>query len=170
MNGSLSGPDAMKSPFLSPTQVHQLRAQIMAYRLLARNQPVPQNIGMAAQGKRTDLPNVPLQPEHQQIYPPQGGQNFQRPPGPPTAPLGPMSSPIRPQGYPTQQPITSSSGVQQSPSSAMGPPQSTGAPLLASTASPLPGTIPLSAPRPPQAQVKTEIYYYSRNKHLYLLC
>lgn len=123
----------------------------MAYRLLARNQPVPQNIGMAAQGKRTDLPNAP-QPDHQQLYPPQGAQNFQRPPTP-GAPLVPMQSQIRPQGpgYPAQQPITSSSSIQQS--SAMGPPLSTGAPTQGSTASPVPGTIPSSAPRPPQTQV-----------------
>ena len=168
MNGSLSGPDgpnAMKSSFLSPSQAYQLRAQIAAYRLLARNQPVPANLGMAAQGKRTDLPNVSSQSEHQQLYLPQGGQNFQRPPGTPAAPLGPIPSPIRPQGYPTQQPITPSSGVQQPPSSAMGPPQSTGAPLLGSTASPLAGS--LSAPRPPQVQVNTNIYSYSR-KNMYI--
>lgn len=170
MNGSLSGQEganAIKSPFLSPTQVYQLRAQIVAYRLLARNQPVPHNVGMAAQGKRTDLPNVASQPEHQQLYPSQVSQNFQRQPGAPAAPLVPMSSPIRSQGYPTQQLITSSSNVQQPPSSTMGPPQSTGAPLLGSTTNTLSGTVPLSAPRP---QVKTGIYVCYRTKVYIYLC
>ena len=38
----------MKSSFLSPTQVQQQRKQIMAYRLLARYQPVRPHVGMAA--------------------------------------------------------------------------------------------------------------------------
>ena len=162
MNGSFSGPEgpnSMKPSFLSPAQSYQLRAQIMAYRLLSRNQPVPASVGMAAQGKRTDLPNVASQPEH-------GGQNVQRLPGNPVAgSIGPTPTPIRPQGYPTQQPITSS--VQQSPSSAMGPPQSTGSPLIGSTASPLSAIIPSSAPRPPQAQVKSHFYYFIRKKSIY---
>jgi hypothetical protein len=33
-------------------QLSQLRAQIMAYKLLSRNQPIPDNIRMAVEGKR----------------------------------------------------------------------------------------------------------------------
>ena len=36
------------------TQMLQLRAQIMAYRILARNQPLPPQIAMAVQGKRPE--------------------------------------------------------------------------------------------------------------------
>ena len=35
-------------------QLLQLRAQIMAYRILARNQPLPQQIAMAVQGKKPE--------------------------------------------------------------------------------------------------------------------
>lgn len=154
----------MKSSFLSPTQVHQLRAQIMAYRLLARNQPVPSNIGMAAQGKRSDLPSLQAQPnsgpqldqQQQQMYVPsssQPGQPFQRPSAPsvPSAPMQPSN--IRPMGpnYPSQQPVAPSPGGQQPQLPPMGPPPSAGTPTSGSTASPVPGTIP--TPRPPQPQV-----------------
>ena len=74
----------MRSSFLSPTQIQQLRAQIMAYRFLARNQPVPQNIGLAVQGKRPEALQLQQQPpsgqSEQQLHPP-ANQPFQRPPG-----------------------------------------------------------------------------------------
>ena len=37
---------------MTPVQMQQLRAQILAYRYLARNQPLPENIRLAAEGKR----------------------------------------------------------------------------------------------------------------------
>lgn len=46
----------------SSNQLNQLRAQIMAYRMLARNQPLPQNIIMAIQGKRVDMPPIGMPP------------------------------------------------------------------------------------------------------------
>lgn len=156
----------MKSSFLTPTQVHQLRAQIMAYRLLARNQPLPPNIGMAAQGKRADLPplqsqsNTPPQSDQQQqqIYPspaPQPGQLFQRPPAPVSLPSPIQPSNLRTIGptYPSQPQVVPSPTVQQSQLPPMGPPPSTpsGTQAPGSTASPVPGTIP--TPRPPQPQV-----------------
>ena len=162
LNGSSSGPEganSMKSSFLSPTQVQQLRAQIMAYRLLARNQPVPPHVGMAAQGKRTDLPPQPnagpqgdQQQQQQQMYgpPSQPGQPFQRPPAPAAPPSSMQPSNIRPVGptYPPQQPgAPPSSGQQpQQQLPSMGPPPSAGAPTPGTTASPVPGTIP--TPRP----------------------
>ena len=158
----------MKSSFLSPTQIHQLRAQIMAYRLLARNQPVPQTIGLAAQGKRSDLPQPqpqqqpPSGPAEQQLYPPTN-QTFQRP----TAPAGPggpgaMQPSIRPPGpgYPQQQPTQPSAsmpGVQQAPSPNMGPPPPA-TPSAGLTASPVPGTIP--TPRPSQPQVRWDCFVF----------
>jgi SWI/SNF-related matrix-associated actin-dependent regulator of chromatin subfamily A protein 2/4 len=54
----------------SPMQMSQLRAQIMAYRLLARNQPLSQQMVNAVQGKRPDgtpqcptPPSSPFQPQ-----------------------------------------------------------------------------------------------------------
>ena len=58
------------SGILSPSHMYQLRAQVMAYRYIFRNQPVPSHISMIAQGKRFDsdpnraninqnLPNAP---------------------------------------------------------------------------------------------------------------
>lgn len=35
-------------------QLHQLRAQIMAYRMLARNQPLSNELTLAIQGKKFD--------------------------------------------------------------------------------------------------------------------
>uniref|UniRef100_A0A4W3HVD4 SWI/SNF related, matrix associated, actin dependent regulator of chromatin, subfamily a, member 2 n=1 Tax=Callorhinchus milii TaxID=7868 RepID=A0A4W3HVD4_CALMI len=47
------------SPF-NPVQLHQLRAQILAYKMLARGQPLPDNLQLAVQGKRS-LPSMPQQ-------------------------------------------------------------------------------------------------------------
>ena len=48
--------DGMKpSPFTSP-QLQQLRAQIMAYKMLARNQPLSEHIRLAVEGKRPFAP------------------------------------------------------------------------------------------------------------------
>uniref|UniRef100_T1ITD1 Very low-density lipoprotein receptor n=1 Tax=Strigamia maritima TaxID=126957 RepID=T1ITD1_STRMM len=72
-----------KQTVFNPVQVQQLRAQIMAYRLLSRNQPIPENLNLALQGKRISPPitNIP--------YPrPQGAPSplqphIMRPPGAP---------------------------------------------------------------------------------------
>lgn len=47
-------PRQLPAPAITMTsmQMQQLRAQIMAYRYLARNQPLPENIRLAAEGKR----------------------------------------------------------------------------------------------------------------------
>lgn len=42
-------------------QLHQLRAQIMAYKMLARNQGLPEHLQMAVQGKRP-MPGMQQQP------------------------------------------------------------------------------------------------------------
>ena len=44
--------DSLRSTTFSPTQLHQLRAQIMAYKLLSRSQPIPDSIKLAVEGKR----------------------------------------------------------------------------------------------------------------------
>ncbi|XP_042174648.1 transcription activator BRG1 isoform X2 [Oncorhynchus tshawytscha] len=45
------GPGGGPTPF-NQNQLHQLRAQIMAYKMLARGQPLPDHLQMAVQGKR----------------------------------------------------------------------------------------------------------------------
>lgn len=55
----MSQPSRGPSPF-SPVQLHQLRAQILAYKMLARGQPLPENLQLAVQGKRT-LPGIQQQ-------------------------------------------------------------------------------------------------------------
>lgn len=84
---------------LSPQQINQLRAQIMAYRCIARNQPIPENISMALQGKRP-IPFTPPPPPHMlqmcpppQSMPPSNHLSGWRPPAPTT----PDNSHQRPQ-------------------------------------------------------------------------
>jgi len=49
----------MRNPNFVPSQLHQLRAQIMAYKLLARNQPLPEQLRVSVEGKRTFQPQMP---------------------------------------------------------------------------------------------------------------
>ncbi|XP_068912003.1 ATP-dependent helicase brm isoform X4 [Tenebrio molitor] len=99
----------------SPMQMSQLRAQIMAYRLLARNQPLSQQMVNAVQGKRPDgTPQCPTPPSSP--FQPQGVLGQPQPqvqiqgvkPGPPGGPQQNATG-IRP-GGPTQQ---NQSGPQQ---------------------------------------------------------
>ena len=56
----MAGPPGSQGPMaggprqsgFNATQLHQLRAQIMAYKLLVRNQNLPDNLRMAVEGKR----------------------------------------------------------------------------------------------------------------------
>ncbi|XP_019754076.1 ATP-dependent helicase brm isoform X2 [Dendroctonus ponderosae] len=100
------------TPALSQIQMTQLRNQIMAYRYLARNQPVPQQILMAIQGKRPD--GSPLQAS----TPPPGGQDCPRDPleAPELSPsitMPPQAQPMRPPMQPHPHP----GGYQQPPPS-----------------------------------------------------
>ena len=56
--GQMSDGASKPTPFNSP-QLHQLRAQIMAYKLLARSQPVPDSLRQAVEGKRSFAPQFP---------------------------------------------------------------------------------------------------------------
>lgn len=49
----------------SPVQLQQLRAQILAYKILGRGQPLPENLQLAIQGKRS-LPSLQQQQQPQQ--------------------------------------------------------------------------------------------------------
>ncbi|XP_073979169.1 ATP-dependent helicase brm-like isoform X2 [Rhodnius prolixus] len=51
--GNESGPPGPAKHSFSASQLQQLRVQIMAYRLLARNQPLSQQLALAVQGRET---------------------------------------------------------------------------------------------------------------------
>ncbi|XP_063906317.1 ATP-dependent helicase brm isoform X2 [Zophobas morio] len=83
----------------SPLQMNQLRAQIMAYRLLARNQPLSQQMVNAVQGKRPDgAPQCPTPPSSP--FQPQGGPVQAQSGGPPASE---PNEPLPPESGPTQQ-------------------------------------------------------------------
>lgn len=58
--GGPGGGPGSPTPF-NQNQLHQLRAQIMAYKMLARSQPLPEHLQMAVQGKRP-MPGMQQQP------------------------------------------------------------------------------------------------------------
>ncbi len=78
---------ASADPLLLTKPAHQLRAQIMAYKMLARGQALPDHLQMAVQGKRPMpgmqpvMPNMP--PASGQVAGPPGpgGPNYNRPQG-----------------------------------------------------------------------------------------
>ncbi|KAL0126889.1 hypothetical protein PUN28_005324 [Cardiocondyla obscurior] len=70
-------------------QLQQLRAQIMAYRLLARNQPVPQQVAVAAQGGAPPPPGMSQRP----IDPSQGPVSTAGPQIPGPNVIGPTGAP-----------------------------------------------------------------------------
>uniref|UniRef100_A0A8C9ZY38 SWI/SNF related BAF chromatin remodeling complex subunit ATPase 2 n=1 Tax=Sander lucioperca TaxID=283035 RepID=A0A8C9ZY38_SANLU len=77
----------------SPVQLQQLRAQILAYKILGRGQPLPENLQLAVQGKRS-LPTMQQQQQQQPQQQTPIASPYNRPPGMPMAPLGgPQSSP-----------------------------------------------------------------------------
>lgn len=52
----MPGQSPMRNSNFAPQQLHQLRAQIMAYKLLARNQPLPDQLRLSLEGKRSFQP------------------------------------------------------------------------------------------------------------------
>uniref|UniRef100_A0AAY5EPW2 SWI/SNF related, matrix associated, actin dependent regulator of chromatin, subfamily a, member 2 n=1 Tax=Electrophorus electricus TaxID=8005 RepID=A0AAY5EPW2_ELEEL len=106
----------------SPVQLQQLRAQILAYKILGRGQPLPENLQLAVQGKRS-LPTMQQQPVNSGPY--------NRPPGA-EAPTGPQKLPVpAPSGRPSPVPL-------QTPT--------------ATTAQPTPSTSITPQPQPPAQQ------------------
>ncbi|KAG5880736.1 hypothetical protein JTB14_009146 [Gonioctena quinquepunctata] len=87
---------AATNPSLTGLQMNQLRNQIMAYRCIARNQPVPHSILLGLQGKRADgspqfptPPSSPFQPQGAapatgSEQPSSSGENAETPPNGPT--------------------------------------------------------------------------------------
>lgn len=69
--GAAGGPGGAGGPTpFNQNQLHQLRAQIMAYKMLARSQPLPEHLQMAVQGKR---PMPGMQPQPMPNMPPTTG-------------------------------------------------------------------------------------------------
>jgi len=138
--GPPGGPDGQRPSLLNNPQMQQLRAQIMAYRCIARNQPVPGTVNMAASGRQDQRP--PQGPNG-------GPPNSSGPPGGPTGPpnniqsgpQGPPSGPPGPPGmqYPRHQmPMSrpyNGTGPSQTPPPSMPPQQPP-------SQAPTPGTTP----------------------------
>ncbi|XP_068177822.1 transcription activator BRG1 isoform X9 [Antennarius striatus] len=74
------------TPF-NPNQLHQLRAQIMAYKMLARGQPLPDHLQIAVQGKRT-MPGMQPQQPMSSLAPGAGSGSGGGPVGPGPGPMG----------------------------------------------------------------------------------
>lgn len=64
----------------SPVQLQQLRAQILAYKILGRGQPLPENLQLAVQGKRS-LPTMQQQQQQQPQQQTPIASPYNRPPG-----------------------------------------------------------------------------------------
>ncbi|KAL3062458.1 hypothetical protein OYC64_002293 [Pagothenia borchgrevinki] len=93
-NMSNMSPQGRGPSAFSPVQLQQLRAQILAYKILGRGQPLPENLQLAVQGKRT-LPTMQQQQQQQQLQQQQQAPSaspYNRPPGMPMAPLGGLQS------------------------------------------------------------------------------
>lgn len=143
--------------------MQQLRVQIMAYRLLARQQPLTQQLAMAVQGKTSPqgYPPVPS-PHHRQLEPgeivdnsmamPPGGtmrvpmpmQNAPRQPNPP-GPI-PQASVRMPQPGSTPQPQIQPPSAQHQ-SSNQSPPVSINGPQPPSNMTPTPPGMPQTPPQ-----------------------
>lgn len=87
-SGGPTGPGGPGGPTpFNQNQLHQLRAQIMAYKMLARGQPLPDHLQMAVQGKRP-MPGMQQQQQPMpSLAPGAGGGPVGPGPGP-----GPMGS------------------------------------------------------------------------------
>ncbi|KAK6311884.1 hypothetical protein J4Q44_G00175480 [Coregonus suidteri] len=155
------------TPF-NQNQLHQLRAQIMAYKMLARSQPLPDHLQMAVQGKRPmpgmQQPGMPNMPPSSGpgagpgAGPGQPPAHYNRPlgmVGPNMPPPGPSGVPPGMQGQPTngppkqwaEGPMVNASAPSSAPQKLI-PPQPTGRP------SPAPPSVPPAASpvMPPQTQ------------------
>uniref|UniRef100_A0A8B9L2X6 SWI/SNF related, matrix associated, actin dependent regulator of chromatin, subfamily a, member 2 n=1 Tax=Astyanax mexicanus TaxID=7994 RepID=A0A8B9L2X6_ASTMX len=110
----------------SPVQLQQLRAQILAYKILGRGQPLPENLQLAVQGKRS-LPTMQQQPVNSSPYNRPPGASLQthaQSTGPKPwaegqgaeAPSGPQKLPVpAPSGRPSPAPPQASTQPQQGP-------------------------------------------------------
>uniref|UniRef100_A0A673NGT0 Probable global transcription activator SNF2L2 n=1 Tax=Sinocyclocheilus rhinocerous TaxID=307959 RepID=A0A673NGT0_9TELE len=75
------GQQARGQSAFSPVQLQQLRAQILAYKILGRGQPLPENLQLAVLGKRS-LPTMQQQPINTGPYNRPPGQGSETPSAP----------------------------------------------------------------------------------------
>ncbi|XP_049434421.1 probable global transcription activator SNF2L2 [Epinephelus fuscoguttatus] len=158
----------------SPVQLQQLRAQILAYKILGRGQPLPENLQLAVQGKRS-LPTMQQQQQQQQQQAPTASP-YSRPPGMPMAPLGgPQSSPCP---TPTMQGHNQSTGPKPWSDGQVGENQASAqkhiTPVASGRPSPAPpqaapvpaGPMPGSSvtPQPPGQQVSPMLQMQKQNR------
>ena len=129
------GPGGERGSLANP-QIMQLRAQIMAYRMLARHQPLPPQIVMAVQGKREGPP--PPGPPGSSPYPPGAARTLMSGESP-TPPISTTSVPPTTGGGPTP-PISSAAPP---PSASIAP-----TPTSGPTGPPPPGSGPRPQPGP----------------------
>lgn len=96
-----------KMTAFNQSQLSQLRAQIMAYKFLARNQSIPENLRNAVEGKRPPFSGMPRPPDshqnQQQRMPPQSQSQPQQGPQP-TYPAGGTTQGMPPSQQPQQKP------------------------------------------------------------------
>ncbi|KAI2800904.1 Transcription activator BRG1 [Blomia tropicalis] len=126
---------------MNAQQANQLRAQIMAYRCIARNQPLPENITLAYQGKRPlQYLNQPPQ-QHQMGPPPQGPPHGWRP-QPASTPDSRPQTPGHSQGPPPPPPSQSNQG----PPNTVAPPSPMPPPFINGSQGPPPHMKPIPPP------------------------
>ncbi|XP_059403112.1 transcription activator BRG1-like [Carassius carassius] len=163
-----SSSSSAPTPF-NQSQLHQLRAQIMAYKMLARGQPLPEHLQMAVQGKRP-MPGMPQGPSLISL-PPGGGAStgFSRghgivgpnmpPPGPSGVPAGVQGQNNNGPPKPWHEgPLVNAATPSNAPQKLM-PPQPTGRP------SPAPPSVPPAASpvMPPQTQSPGHLAHQSQS-------
>uniref|UniRef100_A0AAQ4RL48 SWI/SNF related, matrix associated, actin dependent regulator of chromatin, subfamily a, member 4 n=1 Tax=Gasterosteus aculeatus aculeatus TaxID=481459 RepID=A0AAQ4RL48_GASAC len=123
--GLASAPlDGLAGPIpFNQNQLHQLRAQIMAYKMLARGQPLPDHLQMAVQGKRP-MPGMQQQPMPS-LAPGGGAMGLPGGPGPALSPLSRLGRPspappsVPPAASPVIPPQTQSPGQPAQPTPMM---------------------------------------------------
>ncbi|XP_066566718.1 putative global transcription activator SNF2L2 isoform X3 [Amia ocellicauda] len=135
------------SPF-SPVQLQQLRAQILAYKILGRGQPLPDNLQLAVQGKRT-LPAMQQQPVN---------TPYNRPPGMPMHVMGgPPAGPSSVPGMQAHAPSVGPKGWAEGQNAeAPSTPQKLPVPAPSGRPSPAPPQAPSSAPPMPSTSVSQQ--------------
>uniref|UniRef100_A0A8C7D6D5 SWI/SNF related BAF chromatin remodeling complex subunit ATPase 2 n=1 Tax=Oncorhynchus kisutch TaxID=8019 RepID=A0A8C7D6D5_ONCKI len=138
------GPLGRGCSSFSPVQLQQLRAQILAYKILGRGQPLPENLQLAVQGKRS-LPTMQQQQQQQ----PSTGSPYSRYPNNPKAPqTDTQTTPKHPKQVPQTDicalPVSGQGGdTPSNPQKLLAPPPS-GRPSPTPPQAPPPG--PMSGP------------------------
>ena len=149
-----------KQQHLNQGQLNQLRGQIMAYRLLARHQPLSKQLATQIQTPRPDgppqCPTPPSSPFQNQGGPPPGQQPPQQgPPGAPPNKTGPPDANKPPGGIPSNQSPLAGMTMQGGPNQQMPHPNQPARPNSQGPANgPRPGA---QAPTPNQMQKQNRV-------------